>query len=90
MMHKLHKLLRDDIHKNQMVENQTDFHTASCFLVDIQTYYYVDFFQKLYLIQVTKKLVCNFVKAVISFFVHWNSVFCESGLLMWQCNFYRL
>ena len=34
MMHKFHELLREaDIHKNQMVENQTDFHTASCFLV---------------------------------------------------------
>ena len=36
MLHKFHKLLREaDIHKNQMVENQTDFYTASCFLVGI-------------------------------------------------------
>ena len=35
------ELLREaDIHKNQMVENQTDFHTASCFLVDVKIYYY--------------------------------------------------
>ena len=51
MMHKFHELLRKaDINKNQIVENQTDFHTASCFLVDIQIYYYIEFFQKLYLI----------------------------------------
>ena len=49
MMHKFHELLREaDIHKNHMVENQTDFHTASCFLVDIQIYY-IEFFQKFYL-----------------------------------------
>ena len=36
MLHKLHELLREaDIHKNQMVENQTDFYTASCFLVGV-------------------------------------------------------
>ena len=51
MIHKFHELLREaDIHKDQMVENQTDFYTASCFLVDIDMYYYTEFFQKLYLI----------------------------------------
>ena len=50
MMHKFHELLREaDIHKDQMVENQTDFLTASYFLVDIHIYYYIEFFQKLYL-----------------------------------------
>ena len=40
MIPKLHELLREvDIHLNQMVENQTDFHKASLFLVDIQRYY---------------------------------------------------
>ena len=40
MIPKLHELLREvDIHLNQMVENQTDFHKASRFLVDIQRYY---------------------------------------------------
>ena len=35
MMHKFHELLKEaDIHINQMVENQTDFHTTRCFLVD--------------------------------------------------------
>ena len=39
MMHKFHELLAEiDINKNQMVENNTDFHTATCFLVDIQIY----------------------------------------------------
>ena len=51
MMHKFHKLLKQvDIHKYQIVENQTDFCTAWCFLVDIQIYCYIEFFQKLYLI----------------------------------------
>ena len=51
MMNKFHELLIEaDIHKNQMIENQTDFDTASCFLVDIQIYYFIEFFQKLYLI----------------------------------------
>ena len=51
MMHKFYELLRGAaIHKNQMVENQTDFHTASCFLVNIHIYHYTEFFQKLYLI----------------------------------------
>ena len=50
MMHKFHELLREaDIDKNHMVENQTDFHTAICFLVGIQIYY-IEFFQKFYLI----------------------------------------
>ena len=41
MMHKFHELLRKaDVHKNQMVENQSSFYTASCFLVDIQICYY--------------------------------------------------
>ena len=40
MMHKCHELLtKADIYINQMVENQTDFHTASCFLVDIHSLY---------------------------------------------------
>ena len=35
MMHKFHELLKEaGIHINQMVENQTDFHTTHCFLVD--------------------------------------------------------
>ena len=38
-----------DIHKSQMVENLTDLYTNSCFLVDIQIYYYIEFFQKVYL-----------------------------------------
>ena len=46
MMRKFHELLREaDVHMNQMVENQVDFH-ASCFLVDIQMYYQMKFFQK--------------------------------------------
>ena len=37
MMHILCELWREaDNHMNYMVENQTDFHKASCFLVDIQ------------------------------------------------------
>ena len=37
MMHIFGKLWRDAfIHKNQIVKNQTDFHKASYFLVDIQ------------------------------------------------------
>ena len=41
MMYTFHELLRKaDIDKNQMVENQTDFHTASCFLVDIHSLLY--------------------------------------------------
>ena len=40
MMHKCHELLtKADIYINQMVENQTDFHTASCFLIDIHSLY---------------------------------------------------
>ena len=51
MMHKFHKLLKEaGIYKYQMVENQTDFCTARSFLVDIQIYCYIEFFQKLYLI----------------------------------------
>ena len=46
MMHKIHEPLKEvDFHKNQMVENQTDFHTARCFLVDIQIFYYTEFEQ---------------------------------------------
>ena len=53
MMHKFHELIREaDVHKDEMVENQTDFHTVSCFLVDSQIYYWTDFFQKLCLIPV--------------------------------------
>ena len=52
MMNKFHELLKEvDIHKNQMVENQTDFPTATCFLVDIQIYYSIEFFQKHHLIR---------------------------------------
>ena len=44
MMHEFHELLTEsDIHKNQMVENQTGFYTARCFLVDIQIYYYKEY-----------------------------------------------
>ena len=69
MMHKFHELLKEvDIRKNQMVENQTDFCTTRCFLVDVKIYYYIEFFQKLYLIQVTEKLVCNFLKALYLIF----------------------
>ena len=50
MMHKFHELLKEvDIDKNQMVENQTDFGIARCFLVDIRIYYYIEFFQKFHL-----------------------------------------
>ena len=39
MMDVFHELLQEaDVHKNQMVKNQIDFHTANCFLVDIQIY----------------------------------------------------
>ena len=47
MMYTFHELLRKaDIDKNQMVENQTDFHTASCFLVDIHIYLLYRIFSK--------------------------------------------
>ena len=37
MVHIFWELWREaDIHMNQMVENQTDFHKASYFLADIQ------------------------------------------------------
>ena len=49
MMHKFQEE-EVEIHKNQLVENQTDFQTARYFLVDIQIYYYIGFFQKLCLI----------------------------------------
>ena len=35
MMHTFHELLRK---ADNQTENQTDFHTASCFLVDIHIY----------------------------------------------------
>ena len=47
MVHEFQELLREaDIHKNQMVENQTDFHTASCFLIGIHIILSNRFFSK--------------------------------------------
>ena len=44
MMHEFHELLKEVvIYANQMVENQTDFCTAWCFLVDIQISLYIIF-----------------------------------------------
>ena len=57
MMHIFRELWREaDIHMNHMVENQTDFHKASYFRVDIQILNCTKFSQEFFQEWVTKKL----------------------------------